>query len=76
MFILMLRFIAGLQLEIKFLLYSRHHAEVEAWNQWRDPSPRLSAWATQLRRDIAAVASHWRHCADMTGSEIEREAKK
>ena len=41
-------------------LYSRYYAE--ACNEWRDPSPLLSAWATQLRRNIAAVASRWRHC--------------
>ena len=30
-------------------------------NEWRGPSPRLSAWATQLRRHVAAVASRRRH---------------
>ena len=40
---------------VKFLLYSRYYAE--ACNEWRGPSPRLSAWATQLRRNIAAVAT-------------------
>ena len=25
--------------------------------EWRGPSPRLSVWATQLRRNVAAVAS-------------------
>ena len=31
-------------------------------NEWRGPTPRLiapSAWATQLRRNVAAVASRW-----------------
>ena len=28
-------------------------------NEWRDPSPQLSAWTTQLQRNIAAVASRW-----------------
>ena len=32
------------------------------YNEWQGPSPRLSAWATQ----VAAVASRWRHCADPT----------
>ena len=36
-------------------LYSRYYAE--ACNEWWGPSPRLSAWTTQLRRNIAAVAS-------------------
>ena len=31
-----------------------------------DPSPWLSAWATQLRRSVVAVASRWQHCADLT----------
>ena len=26
------------------------------------PSPRLSAWAAQLRRNVATIASRWRHC--------------
>ena len=37
----------------------------------RGPSPRRSAWATQLQRNVAAVASRWRHCADLTGPGIE-----
>ena len=41
-------------------LYSRKYTK--ACNEWRDPSPRLNAWTTQLRRNIAAVASRWRHC--------------
>ena len=44
----------------------------EEWrDEWRGPSPRRSAWATQLRRNVAAVASRWRHCADLTGPGIE-----
>ena len=39
----------------------------------RGPSPRLSAWATQLRRNAATVASRWRHCADLTGPGIESQ---
>ena len=26
------------------------------------PSPRHSAWATQLQKNIAAVAQRWRYC--------------
>ena len=40
-------------------------------NEWRGPSPRLSAWVTQLRRSIAAVANRWRRCANLTGLGIE-----
>ena len=43
--------------KIKSLLYSRYYAE--ACNEWRGPSPRLSAWTTQPRRIVAAVASRW-----------------
>ena len=32
---------------------------------------RLSTWATQLLRKIAAVASHWRRCANLSGPRIE-----
>ena len=44
---------------IKKFSYSRYYSE--ACNEWRDPSPRLSAWTAQLRKNIAAVASRWRH---------------
>ena len=47
------------QFQIKSSLYSPHYAE--ACNELRGPSPRLSAWATQLRRSVATVASRWRH---------------
>ena len=50
-------------------LYSPYYAE--ACNELRGPSPRLSAWATQLRRNVATVASRWRHCANLTGPGIE-----
>ena len=56
-------------LQIKSSLYSRYYAE--ACNEWRGRSPPRSAWATQLRRNIAAVTSRWRHCADLTGPGIE-----
>ena len=44
----------------KSSLYSRYC--VEACNKWGGLSPRLSAWATQLRRNVAAVACRWRRC--------------
>ena len=31
-------------------------------SEWRGPTQRLSAWATQVRRNVAAVASRWLHC--------------
>ena len=55
--------------KIKSSLYSRYYAE--ACNEWRGPSPQLSAWASQLRRNVAAVASRWRFCARFTGMGIE-----
>ena len=57
------------QIKIISSFYSRYYAE--ACNELRGPSPRLSAWATELRRNVAAVASRWQHCADLTGPEIE-----
>ena len=55
--------------KIKSSLYSSYYAE--ACNEWRGPSPQLSTWATQLRRNVATVASRWRHCADLTGLGIK-----
>ena len=46
--------------QIKSPLYRQYHAE--ACNEWRNVIPRLSAWTTQHRRNIAAVASRWRQC--------------
>ena len=46
--------------KIKSSLYSRYYAK--ACNPRRGPSPRLSVWAPQLRRNVAVVASRWRHC--------------
>ena len=44
----------------KSSLHRRYYAEV--YNEWRGPSPRPSAWTTQL--NVAAMAaSCWRHCA-------------
>ena len=36
-------------------------------------SPRLRAWATQLRKNVATVAGRWRHCADLIGPGIESQ---
>ena len=48
--------------QILIAAYPRYYAAT--CNEWRGPSPRLSAWTTQLRRNVAAVVSRWRHCAD------------
>ena len=47
-----------------------------AGNELRSPSPRLSAWATQLRRNVATVASRWRHCVDLTGPGIKPQTSR
>ena len=60
--------------QIKSSLYSPYYAE--ASNELRGPSPRLSAWATQLRRNVATVASRWRHCVDLTGPGIEPQTSR
>ena len=65
---------AKIKSKIKSSLYSPHYAE--ACNELRGPSPRLSAWATQLRRNVATVASRWRHCADLTGPGIEPQTSR
>ena len=31
-------------------------------SEWRGPTPRLKAWTTQLRRNVAAVTSRWLLC--------------
>ena len=62
------------QNQIKSSLYSPYYAE--ACNELRGPSPRLSAWATQLRRIVATVASRWRHCDDLTGPRIEPQTSR
>ena len=46
--------------QIFSMAYSRYYAE--ACNEWRGPFSRLCAWATQLRRNVAAVVSRLRHC--------------
>ena len=62
------------KIKIKSSLYSLYYAE--ACNELRGPSPRLSAWATQLRRNVATVASRWRHCVDLTGPGIEPQTSR
>ena len=41
--------------KMKPSLHSPYYAE--ACNEWQGPSPRLGARATQLRRNVAALAS-------------------
>ena len=55
--------------KIKTSLYSPYHAQ--ACNYWRGPPPRRSAWATQLRTNVATVASRWRLCDDLADPAIE-----
>ena len=62
------------KIKIKSSLYSPYYAE--ACDELRDPSPLLSAWAAQLRRNVAAVASQWRHCADLTSPGIEPQTSR
>ena len=45
-------------LQNQTISYWQYYAE--ACNEWRDPSPRHSAWTTQLRTNVAVVASRWR----------------
>ena len=66
--------LSNLSKKIKSSLYSPCYAE--ACNELRGPSPRLSAWATQLRRNVATVASRWRHCVDLTGPGIEPQTSR
>ena len=53
-------FSVGYISKIKSSLNLRYY--VEACNEWRDPPPPLSAWTTQLRRNVASMASRWRRC--------------
>ena len=61
-------------IKIKSSLYSPYYAE--ACNKLRGPSPQLSAWATQLQRNVAMVASRWRHCVDLTGPGVEPQISR
>ena len=62
------------KIKINSSLYSPHYAE--ACNELRGPSPRLSAGATQLRRNVATVSSRWQHCVDLTGPGIEPQTSR
>ena len=62
------------QNQIFIIGYSPYYAE--ACNEWRGPSPRLSAWATQLQRNVVTVTSRWRHCVDLTGPVIEPQTSR
>ena len=62
------------KIKSKSSLYSPYYAE--ACDELRGPSPRLSAWATQLRRNVATVASRWRHWVDLTGPGIEPQTSR
>ena len=48
----------------KSSLYSLYY--IEACIDCRGLFWRLSAWTTQIRKDVTAVASHWRHCVRLT----------
>ena len=52
-------------LKIKSSLYDTCFIKLAAVpkrdSEWRGPTPRFSAWATQVRRNITAVASRWLH---------------
>ena len=51
---------------------SIHYTRNIAPSEWRDPSPRLCAGTTQLlRRDVAVVASYYRHCFEFSDPGIE-----
>ena len=50
-------------------LYSRYYAK--ACNEWWGPSPRLSTWTTQLRRNVAEETSRWRPWSDLTDPGVE-----
>ena len=61
--------VTDIKQKIKFSSNTRYHAE--ARTKWRYPSPRLSVWATQLRRNVAAMVSRRQHCV-RTGLVIEQ----
>ena len=48
------------KIQVKSSIYTQYYAE--ARNEWWGPSSLLSARATQLCRNVAAVISRWRHC--------------
>ena len=53
-----------------------HYARHITRNEWRIPPTRRSAWATQLRTNVATVASRWRHCADLADQAIEPQTSR
>ena len=55
--------------KIKTSLYSPYYAQ--ACNEWRGSLPWRSPWATQLRTNVATMASRWRHCDDLADPAIE-----
>ena len=60
--------------KIKFSSYSLFYTQ--ACNEWRSPLPRRSVWATQLRTNVATVASRWRHCDDLADPAIEPQTSR
>ena len=64
------------QIKINPSLYLRITPKRVTTNELRGPFPRLSAWATPLRKNVATVASRWRHCADLTGPGIEPQTSR
>ena len=50
-------FLFGINVSIVKKIKPSLHSQYEACNDWRGPSPRLSAWVTQIRKNLAAVAS-------------------
>ena len=50
--------------------------KIKGCNEWRGPTPLLSAWATQLRRNFTTVASRWRHCANLTGPGMKSQTSR
>ena len=55
-------------------LYLRYHAE--AFNECRGLSPRISAWPTQIRRNIAAVETVGDTASDLTGVGIKPQTSR
>ena len=59
----------GFKYKIRSSLYLRYHAE--ACNEWRGPSPRRSAWAAQLRKDVAMVRAVGDTVSDSSNSRFK-----
>ena len=58
--------------KIKSSLYSRDYAE--ACNEWRGLIPRLNAWATQLRKNVASGQDVDDTVSDLTDPAFESHA--